>query len=85
MVPALVQVGSDTDRCRPRPKTARKSQSLPGMGGGRRRRPKQKGAQANKSRYSWNCGDLQGGAFGRARFPGCADVVSLRLSHGLCE
>ncbi len=77
MVPALVQVGSDTDRCKPCPKTARKSQSLLGIDDGRRRRPKQKGAQVSKSRCSWNCGDLQGGAFGRARFPGCADVVPL--------
>lgn len=58
-------------------KASRKSQSLPGVDDGRRRRPRQKGAQGDKSRYWWNCGDLQGGAFGRARFPGCADVVPL--------
>lgn len=41
------------------PKSVRKSQTVLGISGGRRRRPRQRGAQGSKSRYSWNRGDLK--------------------------
>jgi hypothetical protein len=39
------------------------------------------GVQRSKSRYLWHCGDFRHKVFGRARFPGCADVVLRWRSH----
>jgi hypothetical protein len=46
---------------------------------------REEGVQRGKSRYSWHRGDLRYNAFGRARFPGCAEVVLLGWSHESCE
>ena len=84
MVPALTQVGSNTDRRTSDRKYSRKSQSLGNVSGAGRRRLKKEGVQEIRSRNWCNCGDLRRRVFGRARFPGCADVVPLRRSHGIC-
>jgi hypothetical protein len=81
MVPALAQMSSDTDRCTPVLKSSRKSQSLRNISGARCHRWREEGVQRSKSRYSWHRGGLRYNAFGRARFPGCAEVVLLGRSH----
>jgi hypothetical protein len=64
--------------------TLEQSQLLRGVSGARRRRAKEEGVPEIKSRYSWHRGVVLHGLFGRARFPGCVDVVLLRLLHGMC-
>jgi hypothetical protein len=83
MVPALAQMGSNTDRCRPVLKSSRKSQTLGNISGARCRRSNKEGVQSSKSRYLWHGGDLGHKVFGRARFPGCADIVALVGRTGL--
>jgi hypothetical protein len=83
MVPALAQMGSNTDRCTLVLKSSRKSQSLRDISGARSRRSREEGVQRSKSRYLWYCGDLRHRVFGRIRFPGCVDVVLQWWSHGL--
>lgn len=58
LVPALVQSGSDTDRCTPGRISSRRSQ-----------------LKRSKADHSYHCGGLQHRWLGRARCPGCADVV----------
>lgn len=84
MVPALAQVGSNIDRRTSGRKYSRKSQSLGNVSGAGRRRLKKEGVQEIRSRTWCNCGGLRHSVFGRARFPGCADVVLLGRLHRTC-
>jgi hypothetical protein len=81
MVPALAQMSSDTDRCRPVLKSSRKSQCLRNISGARCHRWGEAGVQRSKSRWPWHRGDRRYNAFGRARLPGCAEVVLVGRSH----
>jgi hypothetical protein len=84
MVPAQAQRGSNTERCTSVLKSSRRSQSLRDISGARWCRSREEGVQKSKSRKLWHCGVFRHKVFGRARFPGCADVVLLwRWSHGL--